>query len=64
MQERRGGLEEEIARCETELTSYELELANFKSAEESIRLAKLIDECRARLGEMMKEWEQIVLSGS
>jgi len=64
MQERRGGLEEEITRCETELTRYELELANFKSAEESIRLARLIDECRARLGEMMKEWEQIVLSGS
>jgi ATP-binding cassette, subfamily F, member 3 len=64
IEERRDGLEEQIARCEAEITGYELELANFKSAEESIRLAKLIDECRARLGEMMKEWEQIALSGS
>ncbi len=59
MQARRGELEEEIARCEAEITTCELDRANFKSAEESIRLAKLIDERRARLEEMTKEWEQI-----
>ena len=62
MQERRDELEEEIARCETEITTYEVDLANFKSAEESIRLAKLIDERRAQLQDMMKEWEQIALA--
>ena len=62
MQERRDGLEEEIARCEAEITTYEMDLVNFKSAEESIRLIKLIDQNRTRLEEMMKEWEQIGLT--
>jgi ATP-binding cassette, subfamily F, member 3 len=59
---RRDELEEEIARREAEITAYELDLATFKSAEESIRLAKLIDELRSQLAEMMKEWEQIALT--
>ncbi|MGH9342926.1 MAG: ABC-F family ATP-binding cassette domain-containing protein, partial [Terriglobia bacterium] len=59
MQERRGKLEIEIARCESEIAGYELELANFRSAEDSIRLSKLAENCRAQLAEMMKEWEQI-----
>ena len=62
MQERRDGLEEEIARCEAEITTCEMDLASFKSAEESIRLIKLIDQNRTRLEEMMKEWEQIALT--
>ncbi|MGH9433702.1 MAG: ABC-F family ATP-binding cassette domain-containing protein [Terriglobia bacterium] len=59
MQERRDGLEGEIARCEAEITTHQLDLASFKSPQESIRLAKLIEDRRARLAEMMKEWEQI-----
>ena len=59
MQERRDELEEEIVRCEAEITACQLELAHFKSSEESIRLARLIEHCRTRLDEMMKEWEQI-----
>jgi ATP-binding cassette, subfamily F, member 3 len=62
MQDRRDELEEEITRCEAEITTRELELAHFKSAEESIRLAKLIEERRAQLDEMTKEWEQIALA--
>jgi ATP-binding cassette, subfamily F, member 3 len=62
MSDRRDEIEAEIARCETEITSCELELAHFKSAEESIRLAKLIEERRAQLEEMTKEWEQIALA--
>ncbi len=62
MKNRRDELEEEIARCEAEITAHELELANFKSAEESIRLAKLIEERRAQLEEMTKEWEQLALA--
>jgi ATP-binding cassette subfamily F protein 3 len=62
MKDRRDELEEEIARCEAEITTRELELANFKSAEESIRLAKRIEERRGQLEEMTKEWEQIALA--
>ena len=59
MRKRREELEEEIACCEAEIAACELELANFKSAQESIRLAGLIDERRAQLQAMMKDWEQI-----
>jgi len=62
MRERHDELEEEIARCETEINTHEMDLANFKSAEESIRLAKLLDGRRAQLQDMMKEWEQIALA--
>ena len=50
MEERCGHLEEEVARVEAEIATYEQELAAFKSAQESIRLAALIEERRARLG--------------
>jgi ATP-binding cassette subfamily F protein 3 len=62
MRERHDELEEQIARCETEITTHEVDLATFKSAEESIRLAKLLDERRAQLQDMLKEWEQITLA--
>ncbi len=62
MRKRREELEEEIARCEAEIAAYELELANFKSAQESIRVAALIDDHRAHLKEMMTDWEQIELT--
>ena len=61
MRERRDLLEDEIARCEAEIATSEAGLGNFKSAEESIRLTRLIGQNRTRLGEMMKEWEQIAL---
>jgi len=62
MQKRRRELEEEIGRCEMEITTNQLALANFRSAETSIHLAKLIDQRRLELNEMMKEWEQIALA--
>jgi len=62
MERRRKELEEGIARAETEIASCEAELANFKSAEESIRVAKLLGERRTQLKEMMKEWEQTSLA--
>jgi ATP-binding cassette subfamily F protein 3 len=58
----RDDLEEQISRCEAEITGLELELGRFKSAEESIRLAALIDEHRNRLKEMTERWEQLVVS--
>jgi ATP-binding cassette subfamily F protein 3 len=59
MRKRREELEEEIARCEAEIAAYELELANFKSAQESIRVAALIENRRTNLKQMMKDWEHI-----
>ena len=61
MQDRGEELEEEIARAEAEITSCELELADFKSAEESIRLTGRIEELRHAIKEMLREWEQIEL---
>jgi ATP-binding cassette subfamily F protein 3 len=60
MEKQRDELEEQISRCEAEITSLELELGQFKSAEESIRVASLIDEHRVRLKEMTERWEQLV----
>jgi ATP-binding cassette, subfamily F, member 3 len=62
MQERGQELEEEIARAETEITACELGLGNFKSAEESIRLSRRLDELRRGLAGMMGEWEGISLA--
>jgi len=62
MEKHRDELEQEISRCETEITSLELELGNFKSAEESIRVAALIDERRTRLKRMTESWEQLVVT--
>ncbi len=61
VEKHRDELEEEISRCETEITSLELELGHFKSAEESIRVAALIDENRTRLKEMTERWEQLIV---
>jgi ATP-binding cassette, subfamily F, member 3 len=62
MKERGEELEAEIARGEAEIGACELELGHFKSAEESIRLSRRLDELRRGLGEMMREWEQISLA--
>jgi ATP-binding cassette subfamily F protein 3 len=62
LEKQRDELEEQISRCEAEITGLELELGRFKSAEESIRLAALIDEHRNRLKEMTERWEQLVVS--
>ena len=59
MKARREGLEEKIAQFEADITTRELELATFKSAKESIRLSKLIEQNRARLAEMMAEWVRV-----
>jgi ATP-binding cassette subfamily F protein 3 len=60
MEKERDELEEQISRCEAEITSLELELGQFKSAEESIRVNALINERRAGLKEVAKRWEQVV----
>jgi ATP-binding cassette, subfamily F, member 3 len=62
MRERHDELEERITRCESDIRTIELDLAVFKSAEESIRLAKLLEERRAQLQDMLKEWELLALA--
>ncbi len=61
MEKQRDDLEEQISRCEAEITSLELELGQFKSAEESIRVAALLEEQRARLREITERWEELVV---
>jgi len=61
MEKDRDELEEQISRCEAEITSLELELGQFKSAEESIRIAGAIEALRARLRETTKLWEELVV---
>ena len=60
MEKERDELEEQISRGEAELANLELELGQFKSAEESIRVSALIEERRGRLKEMTGRWEQVV----
>ncbi|HET9178443.1 MAG TPA: ABC-F family ATP-binding cassette domain-containing protein [Terriglobia bacterium] len=62
MADRGEELEEAIARAEAEIASCELELANFRSAEGSIRLSRRIEELRQAIGEMMREWGEIEMS--
>jgi ATP-binding cassette subfamily F protein 3 len=61
MEKDRDELEEQISRSEAEITSLELELGQFKSAEESIRISGLIETLRARLKETTKLWEELVV---
>src|SRR5690348_5567020 len=61
MAKQREELEEQIARCEGEIASLEAELGQFKSAEESIRVAGLLEENHARLKELTKRWESLMV---
>lgn len=62
MEQQREDLEAKIAECEKEITACELELANFKSAEESKRVAALLYERRTHLTAITKEWEELATS--
>ena len=48
MKDRCREIEEEVARRETEIEGYAQELARFKSAEDSVRLTRLIEQGRER----------------
>ena len=60
MEKERDELEEQISRAEAEIANLELELGQFKSAEESIRVNALIEERRSLLKRMTERWEQVV----
>jgi ATP-binding cassette subfamily F protein 3 len=59
MKERRRAIEDEITRLEVEITDYEQALANFKSAEETVRVSDLLKARRADLTSLLAEWEEV-----
>jgi ATP-binding cassette, subfamily F, member 3 len=62
MRDRHDELAEEISRCEAEIAGCEHDLGNFKSAKESIRLARRLDQLRSQLAALTGEWEQIEIA--
>ncbi len=59
MQTRRQELEQQIADIEAEIAAYETDLANFVSAEETMRLSELLEKRRSDLSGLLAEWEQV-----
>jgi ATP-binding cassette subfamily F protein 3 len=59
MQERQQELEEEVSRVEAEIAACEKGLESFVSAEETTRLAELLQRRRAELEALMEEWEEL-----
>ena len=59
MKERRRELEDEVTRLEGEIAGYERSLANFTSAEKTMRTSELLGARRADLETLMNEWEQV-----
>jgi len=59
MKERRRAIEDEVTRLEVEIADYEAALANFKSADETIRLSELLTARRSDLNSLISEWEQV-----
>jgi ATP-binding cassette subfamily F protein 3 len=59
MKERRRELEEQVTRIEGEIAEYERALANFTSAEKTMRTSELLGARRADLETLMAEWEQV-----
>ena len=59
MKQRRRAIEDEVTRLEVEIADYERALANFRSAEETVRLTELLNARRADLDNLMSEWEEV-----
>jgi ATP-binding cassette subfamily F protein 3 len=62
LRDRCGSIEQDIARTEAEIASFEGELGTFKSPEESLRIAQQLDASRAKLEQLMAEWEEVSAS--
>src|SRR5208337_2903238 len=58
MKDRCREIEEQVARLEAEIECHGQESAHFKSAEESVRLARLIEQRRGEITRLMREWEE------
>ena len=59
MRDRCGELEQLIARTEADIAVSEEQLANYVNAEETVRVTTLLDQHRATLAKLLKEWEQV-----
>jgi len=59
LKERLGLIEAEVGQLEAGIADYESALANFVSAEETRRVAELLEGRRADLAALLGEWEQI-----
>jgi ATP-binding cassette subfamily F protein 3 len=58
LQDRARELERQIAALEAEIASDEEGLANFVSAEETVRLSTQVEKRRAALSALLAEWEE------
>ena len=59
MRDRCQELEEQIADLEAEIAASEEELANFVSADETVRVSTQLEKRRADLSGLLAEWEQV-----
>ena len=59
MKERRGEIEEEVTRLETEIADYEAALGAFVSVEETRRITGLLESRRSDLEALLGEWEEV-----
>ncbi len=59
LKQRRREIEDEVTRLEVEIADYESALANFTSAEETVRVHDLLTARRADLVTLMTEWEDV-----
>lgn len=59
MKDRCATIEQEIARSESEIAGLELQLASFKTTEETLRVTNLLEQHRSNLSSLMNEWEQL-----
>jgi ATP-binding cassette subfamily F protein 3 len=57
MKERCREIEEQVARREAEIEGYAQELTHFRSAADSVRLAKSTEQGREEVARLMREWE-------
>jgi ATP-binding cassette subfamily F protein 3 len=58
MKDRCREIEDQVARLEAEIEGQAQELANFRSAEDSVRLMKSIEQRRRELAALTREWEE------
>jgi hypothetical protein len=59
MKQRRREIEDEVTRLEVEIADYERALANFTSADETMRVNDLLNARRTDLIDLMTEWEDV-----
>ena len=59
MKDRCQEIEGEIATAEADIATYERELGNFVSTDETVRVSSLLEQRRASLAALVAEWEDV-----